>query len=155
MRFGNENKIRCWKTFVIMLGYFWRTRTHMALVVHARSWTISRAACNMNWCSCAASSLCHEVDGIRISDSEQLTSKEWKYILICIYNYRSLMKECKTLSSMTDAWLWKFRRVQIDYGAKKHHLNQGFLLDNKCRVMMLFFREIQNNMMFPSKSNEY
>jgi len=29
----------------------------MALVVHARSWTTSNAACNINWCNCAASSL--------------------------------------------------------------------------------------------------
>lgn len=33
-----------------------RMESHMALVVHARSWTISNAACNMNWCRCAASS---------------------------------------------------------------------------------------------------
>lgn len=35
--------------------------THIALVVHARSCTTSRAACRMNWCSWAASSLCHTV----------------------------------------------------------------------------------------------
>lgn len=33
-------------------------KPHIALVVHARSWTISKAACNMNWCWWTASSFC-------------------------------------------------------------------------------------------------
>jgi len=91
-----------------LIQIYLHVRNYMALVVHARSWTISKAACNINWCICAASSLCHQVMGwVLITSSlwgHQNTTREHSKIIKrwqkwCLQNLRKAnnftMKECK------------------------------------------------------------